>query len=210
MPAPLVSSLIAAVVALLVSWLTLWVAGKREDRKWIRDQALAQLNGFIRGSFDGHIQEAWGARRGSACSGTDVSAFKERDDELDRKKLEALTLLRLTASWDEIVTAERLFRYERLFRGFAYTAEPGSEGAEEKYQSAKRLQNEMRDDFLNAARKGLSLPPGPPLNNRYPHGSGSPDGLSFDPESIEDDPEWSPFRRPSRIRRASKRVFGRN
>lgn len=193
----MVSSLIAAGVALVVAAITVAVAGRRETRKWIRDQTLAQLDEFAKASFDSQINPAWDARGVEGLSGAAVAAFREKSDETRRRKREALTLLRLTASWREIVAAEQLYHYEEYLHDFVYT-QARTDGSDKLFASGKKRHNELRDNLFNAARMGLHLSPGPPLTNRYVAGDL--------PAYPRQEPEWQPPIRPSRRSRTWKRI----
>lgn len=153
---PLIAAIFSA-VALALSAISLWIAGRREQRKFLRDTNLAVLIDFLQGSFDGSIQVAWNHRNNTNPNPDYLATLRQQWETAAAKKLRALTKLRLTAPDEVIAAAHTLHEYEQKFHGIVLDESKPNIG-ESEYRTQKTEQNNLRDVLVTAARKSLHVP----------------------------------------------------
>jgi hypothetical protein len=153
---------IFSAVALAVSAISLWIAGRREQRKFLRDTNLAVLIDFLQASFDGSIQLAWNHRNNTNPNPGYLAKLRQQREEAASKKLRALTKLRLTAPDQVIAAAQALHEYEQNFHRIVLDESKPNIG-ESEYRTQKTEQNNLRDALVTAARKSLHVPKSQPI-----------------------------------------------
>lgn len=153
---------IFSAVALAVSAISLWIAGRREQRKFLRDTNLAVLIDFLQASFDGSIQLAWNHRNNTNQNPDYLTKLRQQWDAAVSNKLRALTKLRLTAPDEVIAAAYALQEYEQNFHGIVLD-ESKQNIDENEYRTRKTEQNDLRDALVTAARKTLHVPKSQPI-----------------------------------------------
>jgi hypothetical protein len=154
----LLTATILAAAALALSIISLWIAGRREQRKFLRDTNLAVLIDFLQASFDGSIALAWKQRNSPDPShGPDYFArLEEQWETAASKKLRALTKLRLTAPAEVIEAANALHAYEQEFHRIIFDqSKPNIDHNE--YKIRKEEQNDRREVLIAAARKCIKV-----------------------------------------------------
>lgn len=156
------SATILSAIALAVSAISLWIAGRREQRKFLRDTNLAVLIDFLQASFDGSIQLAWSHRNGAIPNPDYLAKLRQQWETAASTKLRALTKLRLTAPEEVIAAARALHEHEQKFHKIVLDeSEPNIDKTE--YSSLKIEQNDLRDALVTAARKSLHVPRSQPI-----------------------------------------------
>lgn len=147
---------ILAAAALALSVISLWIAGRREQRRFLRDTNLSVMIEFMQASFDGSIQLAWKHRNGADASPDYLAGLTEQWETAASNKLRALTKLRLTAPRGVIRAAHELHEYEQKFHEIVFDESKPNIGHDE-YKEMKKVQNEMREALIAAARTGLRV-----------------------------------------------------
>lgn len=162
---PAIAPLIAAVAASMAaafSLVTLWVSGRREQRKWRRDTLVEALVDFVSGSFAGGGQRVLQAR----LDGESLEPHRVKTKEAHSRQTEALTRLRLLAPWAVIVAAERLHEADHAVqdRVLGESEVP----ADAEWTHLRHEQALARTELLNAARRALGERDGPPVGHHHP------------------------------------------
>jgi hypothetical protein len=152
-------------VAVVVSIISLWIAGRREQRKFLRDTNLAVLIDFLQASFDGSIQLAWNHRNDANPNPEYLAKLRQQWETAVSKKLRALTMLRLTAPDEVVAAAHALHEYEQEFHGIVLDESKPNIGGNE-YKARKIEQNDLRDAIVAAARRSLHVPKSQPIGWR--------------------------------------------
>jgi hypothetical protein len=153
---------IFSAVAVVVSIISLWIAGRREQRKFLRDTNLAVLIDFLQASFDGSIQLAWNHRNDANPSSEYLAKLRQQWETAVSNKLRALTKLRLTAPDEVVAAAYALHEYEHKFHAIVLDeSKPNLD--ENEYKTRKIEQNDLRDAVVTAARKSLNVPKSQPI-----------------------------------------------
>jgi hypothetical protein len=153
---------IFSAVALGISIISVWIAGRREQRKFLRDTNLAVLIDFLQASFDGSIQLAWNHRNSTNPSSDYLTALRQQWETATSSKLRALTKLRLTAPDEVIAAAYALHEYEQKFHGIVLD-ESKPNIKETEYRTRKNEQNALRDALVDSARESLHVPKSQPI-----------------------------------------------
>lgn len=153
---------IFSAVALAVSAISLWIAGRREQRKFLRDTNLSVLADFLQGSFDGSIQLTWNHRNNANPDSDYLAKLNQQWETAASNKLRALAKLRLTAPDEVIAAAYALHEYEQKFHEIVHNySNPNID--QNEYSRRKIEQNDLRDSLVAAARKALHVPKSQPI-----------------------------------------------
>jgi len=94
----------AATLAAILSGITLWTTGRREERKWRREALLDTIVQFLDGSFDLPGNQACNRRR----AGESLEGLNDQASAAFQRSANALTRLRVLAPSAVVATAERV------------------------------------------------------------------------------------------------------
>jgi hypothetical protein len=150
-------SAVASCIAAAFAGGTLYIAGRREERRWRRDATVDALVVLLDASFAGAGQGALDASRG----GEDLRTYRAANDEAHQTQLGALTRLRLIADSPVVQTADRLHHADRKVRDAVLvgSALPSSE----TWAHLRARQRAARAELLDTARASLGLTAGPEI-----------------------------------------------
>jgi hypothetical protein len=155
---------ILASSALALSFISIWISGRREQRKFLRDTNLAVLIDFMQASFNGSIQLTWKQRNSAAPDPEYFAKLKEQWEAAASEKLLALTKLRLTASRKVIAAAYALQAYEQEFHTIVFDESKPNIDYDE-YNIRKEEQNKKREALIVAARTSLRVSKSHPIGH---------------------------------------------
>lgn len=145
---------VTAIAAAVFSGLNLYLSGRRETRKWLRESILDALTQFLNASF---MRPSSRARKliVDAASSDDLARFKQRAEEAHRAQNDALTKLRLLATRPVVQAAEKLHIADEA----VVQAVLGSAGPvpEPEWRRARAQQKAARELLIDEARKMLQL-----------------------------------------------------
>ncbi|MGW7680908.1 hypothetical protein ACWGID_09240 [Kribbella sp. NPDC054772] len=143
----------AACIAAVLSGLSLFVGGRREERRWRREAMTDTLVTFLDASFSGPGQRVYDAR----SRRDDLSEHRHESELARRTEIDALTRLRLLAPSDVVLAAERLHEagHQVSSAVFASNGLP----SEEEWQQLRLRRRGAREELLDTARKTLGLGP---------------------------------------------------
>jgi hypothetical protein len=165
---------LTAIAAALFSGLTLYLSGRRETRKWIRESVLGALVQLLDASF---MRPSSRARRLllDPTSNGNLAQFKQRAEEAHRAQNDALTKLRLLAARPVVQAAEKLHSADEAV--VETVLGDGGPAPEPEWRSARAQQKIAREQLINEARKMLQLNKGAEIMSTRDKGTDSGRGF---------------------------------
>jgi len=154
---PSILSAVAATVAAVFAGLTLYVSGRREHRRWIRDSLVESYVNYLTASFDGPGRRALGARR-QADEAADLDEYRRQAAEAHGRQTAALTRLRMIAPPTVVAAAEALHEADHAVVDAAL--DESGLPAEDAWKQLRTMQWSARSAFVDQARRSLGLAPG--------------------------------------------------
>lgn len=150
-----VISAVAASLAAVLAGLTLYVTGRREDRKWLREVLIDAYVEYLDASFGCRGAYA----RISRVDGYDPNVFAEMHAETEaayNRQGVVLTKLRLMAPKRVVQAAEGLHRadYAVMIATFGRQQPPTDDDV---WSAARDDQHRTRERFLETTRRSLGL-----------------------------------------------------
>ncbi|MFF0631298.1 hypothetical protein ACFYTS_02225 [Nocardia sp. NPDC004151] len=152
---PSVISAVAASIAAVLAGITLYISGRRENRKWLRESLIDAYVGYLDASFGSGGAYARIAR----VEGHDASMFTEMrtrtNDAYDAQAV-VLTRLRLIAPRSVVSAAEALHLadYGVMHATFDRQQPPTDDDA---WIAARDEQHRAREHFIRVTRQSLRL-----------------------------------------------------
>jgi len=158
---PQLVAAVASVLAAVLSGVTLWLSGKRENRRWKRDAVLDSVVDFLDASFEAPSGYSLAKLRADALDEDD----RQRLEAAHTKMLHALTRLRVLAPPMVVSLAEQVHKadFDRLTMVLSRRVD------DELWESIGRLRNECRDDFVAAVRRDMGLGPSKKVDRDLMH-----------------------------------------
>src|SRR5262245_14366454 len=141
----------AAMLAALMSGLTLWFSAARDERKWRRDALVNVLATFMDASFGRPGNIAYRLR----LSGSDLSEIRQASVAAQARQTEALTRLRLLAGRNVVESAVALFDIENSIQEMVLSAPQLPN--EKQWVAMYEKRRAARTALLTAARSSLGL-----------------------------------------------------
>jgi hypothetical protein len=148
-----VLSAATATIAAILAGLNLYLTGRREESRWVRDVLLEALEVFLGASFEG----ASAARQ----LNRDVPQEEISELELTIKRnhdlqMRTLTRLRVLASRETVHAASELHRSDHEFIDFLLNHR-GVDPPTEQLETARARAHARREEFVRAARRQLQV-----------------------------------------------------
>ncbi|WP_330183196.1 hypothetical protein OHB26_05805 [Nocardia sp. NBC_01503] len=153
---PSVLSAIAATVAAVLAGLNLYLSGRREQRKWIREALIDAYVQYLGASFRGGSRKLRGLRSAGAASDI-LEQARQKLEEAHTLQNENLTRLRLIAPENVVRAAEALHTADHLAWDVASSPDQSNDS---EWRRSREAQREARHRFINEARRSLDLGPG--------------------------------------------------
>jgi hypothetical protein len=151
----------AAVVAAVLSAVTLYVTGRRAERAWRRDALVDALEGYAATSFARlSLSNKVMARRRSGAAPAEWTDLTERDRDLHGEHNDRLTRLRLLANPRVVQAAEDLHVADDEVLSVALATTAAPDAAEETaIVDLKQADQIAKKHFFDEARRELGLGP---------------------------------------------------
>ncbi|WP_280314233.1 hypothetical protein [Nocardia abscessus] len=149
---PSILSAIAATLAAVLSCGTLYVTGRREHRRWLRDSLVEAYVEYVEASFAGRPARTLELRAAEDDDG--VIEQKEKSDEARERAMVSLTRLRLIAPREVVAAAEKLHFADVDAMAVAFN---GPVPPDDTWRAARQHQRECRDRFIGEVRKSLGV-----------------------------------------------------
>jgi hypothetical protein len=192
------ATLIAAVSAAVLSGLSLFFAGRRENRRWKREVLTETMVSLFDASFASIDDAAYQARQ----AGEDLTQHKERALDARAAELRALTRLRFLARPRVVERAVQLQKAEHVIYDAVFKeAVPPDDGEWNRRVQSRRI---ARNKLFDAARRNLGLRRTVPTLGWY-HGEGPSQKEVFIHEMKRRQSSDSDQRRPLAGRRRTGR-----
>lgn len=144
---------VAASVAAILSGISLWAGGRREETKWRRDAIIDTLVSFLDSSFASPGDVLMRKRRAGALTDED----RTNADQAHTDGISALTRLRVIAGADVVSCAEELHMADDA--GSELVLSGQELPTEDEWKRIVARRRELRDRLLEVARKELGLGP---------------------------------------------------
>ena len=153
----------AAAVAAVLSGLNLYLSGRRDRGKWLRETTVDALAAFLEASFAHNAACVGRARPSVALSASDLQALRGAVVEAHDRQTGTLTRLRLLAPPAVVSAAEALHEAEHdkadaCFLGLI---------SDEDLATLLRDGRAARERFLTAARGSLGLTEAAAITHRH-------------------------------------------
>lgn len=146
---PSLIPLAVSVVAVIVSVLALFLAGRREDKRWKREVLVETMVSFFDASFAYVDRAAFRAAR----DGQDLDWYKDRALDAHATQLRALTRLRFLARRRVLKRAFELHDVEDDLFVHVFKEKPN----EQRFEELETERSEARTKLYNASRRNLGL-----------------------------------------------------
>ncbi|MEV0539260.1 hypothetical protein [Nocardia salmonicida] len=147
---PSVLSAVAATLAAVLSCGTLYVTGRREQQRWLRESLIEAYVEYLEASFAGRPAKTLEARLENDETG--ISGQRENSETARRRAMASLTRLRLIAPRKVIEAAENLHLADVEAMAVAFK---GPLPPDETWHAARKHQLACRDTFIDAVRRSL-------------------------------------------------------
>jgi hypothetical protein len=161
-------------LAAVFSGISLYLAGKREERRWRRDALLSAYQRFVELSFDRSLiaVQAIDTRRPDVPPRTretfNLDELRTRESVLHTEYDSLITCLRLMATTDVINAAETLHVSDNQLLTLGWASDARASATEFNLFEEKREQNRRaKEDMLKAARASLGLDPAAVIADQY-------------------------------------------
>lgn len=159
---PAILSAIAATIAAVFAGISLYVSGRREHLRWLRDSLVVSYEECLTASFDAPGRRAFEARlRGDADA---LGEYRQQAAAAHGRQTATLTRLRMIAPADVVVAAEELHEADHAVVDVALeTSSAVDEGA---FAQLRSKQWEARSAFVAQVRRSLGLSQGAPIGHQ--------------------------------------------
>jgi hypothetical protein len=164
-----IATLVAAALAALLSAISLFLTGRREDKRWKREVLQETLASLFDASFAYIDKAAFYARR----DGKDVSWYKDRALDANAAQFHALTRLHFLANSQVLNLGYELHDVEVRLYDLVFKTQSASadwDALEETRIELEAERTATRKKLFNAARRNLGLQPTFPVD--VPQGRG--------------------------------------
>lgn len=158
----------AAVIAAVLSGVTLWVTGRRSETAWIRSALVDALERFAQSSFDRRraAREVMESRREGSAPAT-WAALQHDCRESHRAQSDCLTRLRLLAADAVVQAAEDLAVHDyQLEQLTLTTCDAPTASDEEQWEHMRQANDAVKRKFVLAARQSLRIRGGKEIDPR--------------------------------------------
>lgn len=149
---------VAATLAAVFSGFSLWLGGRREERKWRRDAIIDTLVQLLDSSFASPADVLMGKRRAGALTDEDRRAAEEAHE----LGISALTRLRVIAGTSVVEQAELLHMADDAGSDMVFVDRQLPE--DHVWEDVVRTRRELRDKLLAVSRQDLGLGPARPIH----------------------------------------------
>lgn len=151
---PSVLSAIAATIAAVLAGLTLYLAGQREHRQWIRHSLVDSYVSYLTASFDSGARKAFEARlRGESLAA--LGDHQRQAAEVHGQQTAILTRLRMIAPSAVVTAAEALHEADHAVVDAVLDAPAMPD--ERIWEQLRSTQWSARSAFVDQARSSLGL-----------------------------------------------------
>ena len=149
---PAILSAVAATLAAVLSCGTLYVTGRREHRRWLRESLVEAYVEYLEASFAGRAARTLEFRLAGSDQG--IEELQVNSEAARRRAMASLTRLRLIAPHEVIDAAERLHLADADAMDVAFN---GPVPPDPAWSLARQRQQECRDRFIGEVRKSLRV-----------------------------------------------------
>ncbi|MGW4533536.1 hypothetical protein ACWEOI_21555 [Nocardia sp. NPDC004340] len=162
---PSVISAVAASLAATLAGITLYISGRRENRKWLRESLIDAYVDYLDASF----RSGGAYARIARVEGHDASLFAElrtRTDVAYDAQGVVLTRLRLIAPRSVVSAAEELHLADYGVRRATFDR-PQPPTDDDEWIAARNEQHRSRENFIRVARQSLRLGQGSAITRGF-------------------------------------------
>ncbi|MGY1751550.1 hypothetical protein [Blastococcus sp. SYSU D01042] len=163
-----IAGAVIAFLSAVVSGLTVYLTGRRETRKWLRESLLEAQVQFLDASFDHPSHElydylaefpaAW-----AVGEEIDVTRYVAQYGKAHESQNDALTRIRLLADESAVRAAEELHWVDKEMTQRLLEEDGLPRG--EEFREMRMEQKQARERFIRAARQAVNLPAGAPIRH---------------------------------------------
>jgi hypothetical protein len=159
----------AALAAALFSGASLYLSGKREERRWRRDVLPSAYQRMIELSFDRSLRAVKGIDTRQGIENFVLKELREEEYALHLEYDSMLTRVRLLAAANVVDAAERLHLYDNELVELAdlKTDQKPSEADVSAFEGKREQNRRAKQDMLSAARATLGLDPAAAIGDSY-------------------------------------------
>jgi hypothetical protein len=159
----------AALAAALFSGVSLYLSGKREERRWRRDVLLSAYQRMIELSFDRSLRAVKGIDTRQGIESFVLKELREEEYSLHLEYDSMLTRLCLLATANVVDAAERVHLYDNELVELAElkTDQKPSEADVNAFEEKREQNRRAKQDMLSAARATLGLDQAAPIGDSY-------------------------------------------
>jgi hypothetical protein len=168
---------IAAVLAAIFSGLALYVSGRREERRWRREQLTDAFQAFLAVSFD-RSYLAWLVSRARLAEPTvELESYQSEETVLHGEHDRLLQRLRLLAPPSAVMAAEALHLGDHALLDPVLDPKMlWSDQASEAFEVERQHNRQLKEQMVDAARAALGLGKGKGIDDRFWNKPRSVDG----------------------------------
>jgi hypothetical protein len=159
--APVVAA-VAALAAAALSGLTLYVAGRRETRKWLRETLVEALTQFLDASFERPGRHIYQSLRTEPAIDIKPDDYRKQSDNASDVQKVALTKIRLLASRPVVQAAETLHKIENETAALVF--DYGSTESDSEWAQLRAARRAAREALISEARNVLGLDESAPIS----------------------------------------------
>jgi len=159
-----VAGAVTALIAAVFSGLNLYLTGRRETRRWLRESLLDTVVEFLDSSFSQPGREIW-EKLSEDAESPHVAALLEQSRSNHFRQNNALTRIRLLAPRELVRSAESLHRADDRILDAVVGVE--SLPSTSEVVEMRNEQRVARERLITEARKPLGLGPSAPIEQHH-------------------------------------------
>ena len=147
----------AASLAAALAGINLYVLGRRERHRWLRETLVDEYATYLNASFSATHEAREYAKSSSEASDSENRAAVDRQiQELHSQQMDTLTRLRLLATADVVYAAGQVHAADHAVIDLLSSSD--SSPTASYLQDTRENAYARREDFIRAARKSMKIP----------------------------------------------------
>jgi hypothetical protein len=158
----------SSVAAALFSGISLYLSGKREERRWRRDALLNTYQRFIELSFERSFKTVLGIRVRRGIEPDDPDELRKEESELHLEYDSLLTRIRLLGNGDVVAASERLHASDQELVQLSLRSDaPATASDCDTFEKERQRNRQAKEALLKAARETLGFEPTAPIDDLF-------------------------------------------
>jgi hypothetical protein len=154
--------------AALFSGISLYLSGKREERRWRRDALLNTYQRFIELSFERSFKTVLGIRVRRGIEPGDLDDLRQEESELHLEYDSLFTRIRLLGNGDVVHASETLHTSDQELVQLGLRSDaPATDSDSDTFEIERQRNRRAKETLLNAARATLGFEPAAPIDDVF-------------------------------------------